>query len=152
MKIYLAGKFSIKKEIGQLGDELEKYGIGITTKWWDIEQKDAVNRSNEESISVGTKELSGIVNADAVVAIIDDKDYGYRGTLTELGIALGNFIEKGKCLKKSIFLVTGKDFTNKNCGVLCVPHVYLASIVNIIDTTDLSTRAPQIVDMLKDSI
>lgn len=152
MKLYLAGRFPIKKEIGKLGEELEKCGIEITTKWWDIEQTHSSNRSVEESTSVGTKELFGIVNADVVIAIIDDKDYAYRGTLTELGIALGNFYEKGKCIKKSIFFITGKEFSNKNCGIMCVPHIYLATISNIIDTSDLSTLAPKIIDMLKDNM
>lgn len=152
MKVYLAGRFPIKKEIGKLGEELEKYGVEITTKWWDIEQAHASNRSTEESTIVGTKELSGIVNADVIIAIVDDKDYAYRGTLTELGIALGNFYEKGKCIKKSIFLITGKEFTNKNCGILCVPHIYLATIIQMIDSSDLSTLAPKIIDLLKDNI
>jgi nucleoside 2-deoxyribosyltransferase len=149
MKIYLAGRFSMKDKIAQLADELEKHGIQITTKWWQIEQTQAIDRSCEESQSVGEKELNGVMLADAVVAIIDDKDYAYRGTLTELGIAIGNYRAMSKSIKKSVFLITGKDFSNKNCGILCVPHIYLGTICNAIENSDILSIVPTILTLLE---
>jgi len=145
----LAGRFSMKDKIARLADELEKNDIQITTKWWLIEQTEAINRSCEESQSVGEKELNGVILADAIVAIIDDKDYAYRGTLAELGIAIGNYYANGKSIKKSVFLITGKDFSNKNCGILCVPHIYLGTICNVIENSDIMSTVPTILTLLK---
>lgn len=148
MKIYLAGRFPMKAELKKLGEELEKSGIEITMDWWNFEQKNALERSSDESAEVGFKELMGVINADAVVAIVDDPSYAYRGTLTEIGIAMGKFASENKSIKENIFVLTGKEFTNKNCGLLAVPHIYLASIIPIIESTDLTSLAPKIVDLL----
>jgi hypothetical protein len=152
VKIYIAGRFALKSQIGLLGDQLEKLGYEMSIKWWDIEQKHATVRTHDESFMVGVSEYLGVVNADYVIALIDSADYAYRGTLTELGIAMGKYINKDiSKIKKHVFVLTKTDFTNKNCGLLCVPHIALTNVLPIIESDDLLDMVSKIDRLIKEA-
>lgn len=149
-KIYIAGRFALKTQIGILGEQLEKKGYEMSIKWWDIEQKHASDRTHDESFDVGLAEYLGVINADYVVALVDNADYPYRGTLTELGIAMGKYATNHISeIKKRVFVLTKPDFTNKNCSILCVPHIALTNVLPIIETDDFSDLVTKIDDLLK---
>lgn len=132
VKIYLAGRFANKDKFRELGNKLELKGHEITCKWWDIEQTYAPNRSLDESKDVGRNELNGVINADIIIVIVDDANYPYRGTLTEVGIAMGYLVANNKEINKHIYIICNENLTNKNCGFLCVPHITLANIMSIL--------------------
>lgn len=148
--IYLAGKYSNKEIIGQLGTQLEKLlGENFSTiKWWNIEQTKATERSDYESELVGELEYDGVIKSDYIFIIVDDKDYPYRGSLCELGIALGKFNYNKTLIKKHVYVLTKPEFTNENCGVLCVPHVYLSTIKPIIKSDNLLDLTKGIYDII----
>jgi hypothetical protein len=82
---YLAGSFFKKELLGNYIDELEKLGHKCSWNWTKVEQGE---RIPELMATYSKNDLKGVKNADIVVAIINDKDYAYRGTFCELGYAL----------------------------------------------------------------
>ena len=81
MKVYVAGKFTDKENIQAKMKNIEKLGCVITFDWTRFEDED-LTRAAEKAII-------GVKTCDIVIVIMDDKDYSYRGTFTEVGIAIG---------------------------------------------------------------
>lgn len=81
MKIYLCGKWADACSLREKMNELKWYGHTITHDW-------TFNNSNFPKQS-SKLDIDGVRNADIVIAIMDDPEYAYRGTFTEIGCALG---------------------------------------------------------------
>lgn len=122
--VYLAGKFALKEKIAAVSKYLENYGYTTTTKWWEIEQKPARIRTFEEHRVVGEAEIKGILDADLVVGFLTDPTYAYRGTLAELGIAIGSRIKTGE---PAVVIAVPEGGTSANIDALCVPHIYVGA-------------------------
>lgn len=140
---YLAGKFHEASCVRALAHALPS-GCTVTAPWYDFEQTNAAWRSNSESEVIGQKELDGVVNADYYVGIINDPDYAYKGTLTEMGIALGWHTAKGTDPRTRVFLITPTTYTNTQCVALRVPHTALATQVPIMVGTSIIDNIPRI--------
>jgi hypothetical protein len=71
--------------------------------------------------------MEGAATADVFVAVLTDPEYAYKGTLTEMGIALGaQYVRRsGK-----IVLFIPKGAAPDNFVALCVPHTALADIID----------------------
>jgi hypothetical protein len=132
MKIYLAGKFNEANNIRLVANMLPS-SVTISAPWYDFEQADAAVRGAEETFIVGKKELDGVVTADYYVGIINDSEYPYKGTLTEMGIALGWYHAHGLDLGNRVIIITPKHFNNNNCMALRVPHTALATHAPIME-------------------
>ncbi|MHA1170206.1 MAG: hypothetical protein ACTSRU_20455 [Candidatus Hodarchaeales archaeon] len=99
MKFYIAGKFEEKEEIRKRMDIIESFGHKITHDWTH-EKKDY---DSKRSAKLAVK---GVLDCDFLV-IIAEKELQYRGTYTELGLAIGSgkivFII-GNSLDENIFV------------------------------------------------
>ena len=82
MKIYIAGKWHNKEQIRGYMDELESIGHEITHDWTSYESD-----PNNSFQDMADHDIEGVMKADALIAIMDDDKYPYRGTFTELGVA-----------------------------------------------------------------
>lgn len=87
MKIYVAGKFSNNIAIRQYMTWLEEKNHTITHDWTSYQSD---KEAPEEILADrADKDLTGVRDAYMLVAIMDDPDYEFRGTFTEIGMALG---------------------------------------------------------------
>lgn len=147
--IYIAGKFGLSEKAKGVAEEFEKLGYTISKKWWDIEQDDAMVRSNEESRRVGFAEVDGCVSADIMIVFITDPDYAYKGTLCELGIFLGaRFYDSSK----KAFLVVPKGASNREFQALRVPHVYTVESSIVFEGDDWNVVVPEIHRQIKEDL
>lgn len=95
MKVYVGGKFADKQKIRGYMDEIEKLGHTISHDWTSFKVKlDEDNifmgNTSEDNMEESAKyDIKGVQECDVMVAILDDKQYPYQGTFTELGCALG---------------------------------------------------------------
>ena len=131
MKIYVAGKWSDSENISKAIDTIEhNMNNEITFNWTKFKKE----QLNDEQISIGnydnfsdkqitlakksTKELGrdsvldikGVIEAELVIAIMNDPEYAYRGTFTEIGAALST--------NKHIFVF------NKNKSSKCMTNCF----------------------------
>jgi len=83
---YLAGGYHRKQQLEQNICDLENLGYKCT---WDWTQTEEHSQDYDVMAHYAALDLDGVCCADFVVAVIDDKDYSYRGTFTEIGCALG---------------------------------------------------------------
>jgi nucleoside 2-deoxyribosyltransferase len=111
LKLYVAGRFADKEEIGKKIKQLENKGYAITHDWTKTEIPDnaqhiqtLVNDDNKHTgysfpymRECATRDINGVVNADVLVVYMEHPNYEYRGTWTEIGCAIG--------LKKQIYIV-----------------------------------------------
>ena len=123
MHIYVAGKFTEQDQVRDVADALEGKGHTISKKWWELEQSDASVRSAAESRRVGLAEKEGSATCNAMVVFLSDPVYPYKGTLCELGIALGS---RHHNTSNKIIIVTPEGASNRDYVSLRVPHVYAA--------------------------
>lgn len=82
MKVYVAGAAThgLSREFqGLVGFLRDVLGHEITHEWWLSEEKTA-----EQAL----RDLQGVQEADAVIAVFTHDDYPYRGTWVEVGYAL----------------------------------------------------------------
>jgi nucleoside 2-deoxyribosyltransferase len=86
MKIYLAGKWADRNgSMGEKRDSLLEAGHTITHDWMTFE---VPTRDDAHRAVMAVKDMEGVRAADAVVFVMDDPLYSYRGSFTELGGAL----------------------------------------------------------------
>lgn len=128
MKVYVAGKWSDSKNVAKIISELEMMGVEITFNWPEYKElmsNDEQSVGEYENISVerismakkcvaslgrdAVLDIQGVLNSDIVIAIMNDPNYAYRGTFTEIGAALGS--------KKQVYIINKNDDSNSmtNC-------------------------------------
>jgi nucleoside 2-deoxyribosyltransferase len=86
MKLYVAGKWADRDKINEIIENLEANGHTITHNWTKFEGS---NSRPEMKSQFAVMDIDGVRNADAYVGIMTDAVYPYRGSMTEMGAALG---------------------------------------------------------------
>jgi len=84
ISVYVAGKWTDKDTIAMKMNQIEKLGYDISHKWINYEPTGKYNKS-----TLADYDLKGVQNCDLLIVVMDDPLYAYRGTFTEVGIALG---------------------------------------------------------------
>jgi len=102
--LYVAGKWSDRERVGALIRGVERdYCARITYMWPDDEHASLSDAARNE--------IAGVHACDTFIALMDDADYAYRGTFTELGAALA--------LDKRIIIVGSAE---NACATNCFWH------------------------------
>ncbi len=84
MRFYLTGKYDDRRELQRKATQLEALGhVMVGPAWW-MEREEG--RSDGY---VAEMALVGVKTSDVVIAVMDDADYAYSETFTELGCAIG---------------------------------------------------------------
>jgi nucleoside 2-deoxyribosyltransferase len=89
MRIYLAGKWNDKAKIRAIMAALTNRGHTITHDWTHHKEHKKTQEDYEQD---AVADLIGIDCAELFIAYLDDPNYAYNGTFTELGFALGKQI------------------------------------------------------------
>lgn len=87
MRVYVAGGFVFKPEVQRIQSVLKRSGHVITHDWTTTDD-DGPLASAEVLRLASENDLNGVATANAVVLVLNDADYEYRGTFCELGAAL----------------------------------------------------------------
>jgi len=87
MKLYVAGKFDNRDYIHTRIEYLQSLGYEITHDWTQVETSNSL--TNTDLAKYASQDVNGVLQADLLLILITDEDYPYRGTTTELGVALG---------------------------------------------------------------
>jgi nucleoside 2-deoxyribosyltransferase len=85
LELYVAGKYADRDEIHEKIVALRRLGYRVPNDWTIVEQGD---RSYPSLAKYAKFDADGVLNADVVVAFIEDPDYAYRGTYFEIGCAV----------------------------------------------------------------
>ena len=102
MRVYVAGRFGDAQRLSDLALRLEtEYGCIITHNWMTYETVALASDRSARSAECAEKDFNGVMSADLVFMVMDDLKYAYRGTFTELGMALA--------ANKQVIMVTNKD-------------------------------------------
>lgn len=96
VKIYVAGKWYDKTTIKICIEILKSEGFEITHDWTATEEED--KKTDKDCARFAMMDLKGVMDADAIVVIITDANYPYRGTCVECGAALA--------CNKPVFVIT----------------------------------------------
>ena len=104
MKIYVAGSWKNRKDIKLTWIEpLIKLGHEITHDWTEMEDErlDEIGhplRDIDYHKMCAQSDVNGVINADVLIVVMDSavKHYSYRGTWTEIGVAIGKSLTSGK--------------------------------------------------------
>ena len=124
-KVYLAGKWSEKEKVQEKMRDLNDLGYAITHNWTTFEAD-----PNNSLQSMANHDVDGVINADMYIGVFDDEKYPYRGTFTELGVALAT---KKRRPGYKIYAVCPSYFGDKKayCQTNCFFHAsgieYIAS-------------------------
>lgn len=86
-KVWVSGAWAHREEMSVKIDELRQLGYEITHDWTRVEK--AETPSPVDQGDYAKFDIDGVKNSDIAVAVMDDPDYAYRGTYTEIGCALG---------------------------------------------------------------
>jgi len=86
-KVYVAGKWSDKDIIRKYIDAL-KLLVQVTYDWTRSNEYKSGGSCEEKSM-FAYLDAEGVKNADILIVILTDPHYEYRGTCTEMGIAIG---------------------------------------------------------------
>ena len=82
--IYVAGAYKHRAAIRELVQAIEATGTYKQTRaWYDVEG------GGESHATSAALDVKAVEAAELVVAVMDDATYAYRGTFTEIGVALG---------------------------------------------------------------
>jgi len=98
-KVFVAGKYADRLLLREKMLILQKLGYVITYDWSLIDCDNKNTTLSKQDIAM--MDVVGVKKCDILVIILDDKDYTYRGTMVELGIAIG--------LNKKIFVVVTNE-------------------------------------------
>ena len=85
-RFYLAGCYKDRETLVPCIDSLSAIGYECTFNWAACEPP---SKDNDTMIDFASKSIEGVVSADVLVAVLNDKDYAYHDTFTEIGCALG---------------------------------------------------------------
>jgi nucleoside 2-deoxyribosyltransferase len=88
VRLYVAGKWYDKAVIKTYIEQLKAAGAEITHDWTITEEED--KKSDEDCARFAAFDLEGVVTSEAVVVVITDPTYAYRGTCVECGAALSH--------------------------------------------------------------
>jgi nucleoside 2-deoxyribosyltransferase len=86
-KVWVSGAWIHREEMGVKIDQIRQMGYEITHDWTRVEK--TPNPTPKEQGSYAKFDIDGVKKSDVAVAVMDDPDYAYRGTCTEIGCALG---------------------------------------------------------------
>lgn len=87
--IYIAGSWTNREDMKSVIDKFTNLGYTITHDWTVVECDNIESRSEEQKIHCAVSDINGVKNAVALVVIMDNPKYAYRGTNCEIGCALG---------------------------------------------------------------
>ncbi len=87
--LYLAGSWNERDEMQGYIQKFKELGYNITHDWTKAEDDHIDTRSLEKKQEGAENDISGVKKANAVVVIMDNPKYAYRGTCCEIGCALG---------------------------------------------------------------
>lgn len=97
-RVYVAGKFEDSERVREVQAELRDLGHEITYDW---------TRQAQVSVEQARADISGVMTADFLVMVLE-KEYPYKGTWVEMGIAIGGglpiFVLGSAWAKENIFL------------------------------------------------
>lgn len=96
VKVYVAGKWYDKATIKTYIEQLKSAGVEITHDWTITEEED--KKTDADCARFAVMDLQGVMDAEAVVVVVTDASYPYRGTCVECGAALA--------CNKPVFVVT----------------------------------------------
>lgn len=85
IKLFVSGKWSDKEKVHQQIRELESMGCLITHDWTQVEQS---NRDSKALGEYAAYDINGVTQSNIHVVLMEDPEYAYRGTFTEIGAAL----------------------------------------------------------------
>lgn len=88
-KLYVAGKWADRERLHGIIQDLRAAGYEITHDWTQVEVEEGEQRTVEHQNKCADLDISGVRSADLVIVDMQDKDYAYRGSWTEIGCALG---------------------------------------------------------------
>jgi hypothetical protein len=103
-KVFVAGKYGDRLLLRERMKALHNLGYVITHDWTYIDADTNTDTNTDKKISkqdIAMMDVNGVKTCDILIVILDDKNYPYRGTMTELGIAIG--------LNKKIFVVISNE-------------------------------------------
>jgi len=84
MKIFIGGSFNNRVEVRKYMDKAIALGHVITHDWTSVvTQPDSASRARTAKI-----DQEAVKDADVAIFIMDDPNYPYRGTFTELGMSI----------------------------------------------------------------
>ena len=89
-RVYVAGAFHHKERVQAIQDFLKEKGFEITHDWTRVELEG--ERTPQQAANMAKLDTDGVKSADILVVDMTDKEYVYRGSFTEIGIALGKEI------------------------------------------------------------
>jgi nucleoside 2-deoxyribosyltransferase len=113
-RIYVAGEFARKQRIKEYIEDFQRLGYEITHDWTKNEGS-VSDRTNKNFLQQNAaNDINGVTAASALVVIMDNNNYEYRGTWTEIGCALGS----GFC--KPVFIYMPEPENNA-----CVSNIFL---------------------------
>lgn len=107
MRVYVAGAYCDKPTVQQVQNELKTMGYFITHDWTT-----ATNTTAREDALYDER---GVKQADVVVLVFSVPGHAYRGTFTEMGMALG--------LGKIVFALCLVDGDYKHNVFLQLPQI-----------------------------
>lgn len=99
MLLYVAGEYGKRARLHEIMMILQGLGHEITYDW--TQAPDTISRREQAK-----NDKLGVTRANAVVVFMNDPNYAYKGSWTEVGIALAT--------GKPIFFVTTEEFM-KTC-------------------------------------
>ena len=117
-KFYLAGKWADRVELNERIHELEQDGYVNTHNWTqcetpeDNEHKQKTKRIAKHPGHCADWDVHAVRDCDFMVAVMDDAKYAYRGTFTEIGVALG--LRKPLCIVCPFDLMKRKEYCLTN--------------------------------------
>ena len=86
VKIYVAGGWSFRVHLQQIMNQLKEKGFNVVSNWPSRENGIRTPQQLEQDAKWDILE---VLQCDVLIAIMDNKDYPYRGTFTEIGCSIG---------------------------------------------------------------
>lgn len=85
MRVYLAGAWTDRENLGAVMRRIEEMGHTITQDWTTSEVDNIPDRTAEDRIRYARADISGVLEAELVIAVMNIDDYPYNGTRHEIG-------------------------------------------------------------------
>jgi nucleoside 2-deoxyribosyltransferase len=109
VKVFVATGFPQKEDARRVMSALIARGVGVTYDW-------TRPRTGLDRLNMAMADAAGVKAADALIAIMTLPDYDYKGTWTEIGMAIGH--------GHPILLVS--PFADNDPAAKCAKNVYFA--------------------------